>query len=206
MSFPWAHVPLWPLLFFNYFPCLPLLDSLLSFVLQVCFLSSFSELCCRPRLLVFLSSILYSSLQLAPGSFNIWFHQSLNQSFQNLHPYVSRCLFQAHLPTNCFSCHCSSTPTAIFFITKKYYHGSMHIATLSFRTRSIMLLLQICEWSWHRLHKQKDILPAEQICTPMWVISLSSSNTAAWSPEITSVRQSIPNKFCSELCMDWLTV
>ena len=68
MSFPRAHVPLAPALL-----CLLLLDSLLSFV-QVYFLSSFSELCCQPSLLVFLSCISYSSLHLV---FNMWFHQSL---------------------------------------------------------------------------------------------------------------------------------
>ena len=77
--FPWAHVPLCPLLFFNYFPCLPVLDSLLSFVLFVpifLFLINCC-MCCWPWLLAFLSSISYSSLQPTPGSFIIWFYQSL---------------------------------------------------------------------------------------------------------------------------------
>ena len=33
--------------------------------------------------------------------------------FQNLHPYISL-LFRAHLPTNCFSCHCSNSSHSNF--------------------------------------------------------------------------------------------
>ena len=47
----------------------------------------------------------------------------------------------------------------------------------------LLLLLQFVN-EVHIGHKQKDIMIAEQICTPVQVISFCSSNTAARSPEM----------------------
>ena len=68
-------VPLWPLLFFNYFPCLPLLVSFVLFVS----LSSFSELLLTLTLSLSQHYLIFlpPTYILTPGSFNIWFHQSL---------------------------------------------------------------------------------------------------------------------------------
>ena len=70
-----SHEPMYlslPLLFFKYCPCPPLLDR---FILQVYFLFPFPNCAPYPDSLISLSQ--YSSLQPTPGSFNIWFHQSL---------------------------------------------------------------------------------------------------------------------------------
>ena len=135
----------------NYFLYLPLLDSLFSFVLHVYFLSSFSELCCQP------ASWSFSAVSRIPPTYT-WFSIS---GFTNLSlpksPFIHlSSFFQAHLLTNCFSCHCSNsshgillppypvqpvTPLLRSIIMAQYRNAEL-------RTRSIMLLLlfrQFCE-------------------------------------------------------------
>ena len=99
------YLSLWPLLFLRkYFPCLPLLDSLLSFVLQVCVLSSFSKLCCQSRLLVFLSSI-------PPSNLHLGFTNLLTKA-SKLSIHTS--LFFLYKPVSLQNAS-HVTPTAIFF-------------------------------------------------------------------------------------------
>ena len=94
---------LWTLLFYLLSTCMSTFSRQSA---QFCSSSffSFSELCCQPCLLVFLSSIPPSNLHLV---FNIWFHQSLSLP-------KSPSMHLAHLPTNCFSCNCSNSSHSNF--------------------------------------------------------------------------------------------
>ena len=73
-------------------------------------------MCCRPRLLAFLSSISYSSLQPTPGSFIIWFHQSLLTKTSRISVHTSLFFFfQPISPQTASYATVLIAPTAIFF-------------------------------------------------------------------------------------------
>ena len=84
----------------NYFLCLPLLDSLLSFVLPFLNCAANLPLGLSQQYLVFLPPV-YAWLSIS-GFTNL-------SHFQNLRSYISLLHFGAHLPTNCYSCHCSNS-------------------------------------------------------------------------------------------------
>ena len=132
------------------FPCLPLLASFLLYVPHLLFPN-----CCRPWLLVFLSSrpILYSSLQPIHHlalSIMIWFRQSLLTKLPeslSIH-LLSSLSFPSHLPTNCFYCSNSSQqfspplpPYPVQPVTPLLRSIIMaQCSNTEFRTRSIMSL------------------------------------------------------------------
>ena len=153
-----------------------------------------------------------------------WFSiSSTNLShFQNLRPYNPLLLCQAHLPTNCFSCHCSNSSHSNFLppypvqpvtpLLRSIIMAQCRNAEL--RTKSIMLLLlfrQFCEWSdIGCTSKRTFCLLNRYVLQCEWFPPAAPTQLQEVLKQkmkiITSVMQSTPNKFCSELRMDWLTV
>ena len=83
-------------------------------------------------------------------------------------------LWKIHWATFLVPSLCNATgfpPLATKHTSVHLFQSTSHLQTTLQDLTSIRTLIL---WSWHRLHKQKDILPAEHIiesCASVWVIS-----------------------------------